>query len=37
VYGLGNYIQQDGKKTDQPDRDIAVVGALPKSVFPPGR
>ena len=36
VYGLGNYIQKDGKKTDQPDRDIAVVGALPKSVFPSG-
>lgn len=32
VYGLGNYIQKDGK-TDQPDRDIAVVACLPKNVF----
>jgi len=37
VYGLGNYIQKDGKRADQPDRDIAVVGVLPKSVFPAGR
>jgi len=33
IYGLGNYIQKDGKTPDAPDRDIAVVGALPKSVF----
>jgi len=34
LYGLGNFIQKDGKKQSQPDRDIAVVGVLPKSVFP---
>jgi hypothetical protein len=34
VYGLGNFVQKDGKKTNQPDKDIAVVGVLPKSVFP---
>ena len=33
LYGLGNFIQKDGKTPDQPDRDIAVVGVLPKSVF----
>jgi amidase len=33
IYGLGNFIQKDGKKPDQADRDIAVVGVLPKSVF----
>jgi acetamidase/formamidase len=32
IYGLGNYIQKEGK-TDQPDQDIAVVGVLPKYVF----
>ena len=32
LYGLGNYIQKDGK-TDQPDRDIAVAACLPKVVF----
>ena len=34
LYGLGNFIQKDGKKGDQPDRDIAVIGVLPKSIFP---
>ncbi|MCU0522984.1 MAG: hypothetical protein MUF84_20145, partial [Anaerolineae bacterium] len=34
LYGLGNFIQKDGKQSNQPDRDIAVVGVLPKSVFP---
>jgi len=29
IYGLGNYVQKEGK-TAQPDRDIAVVGVLPK-------
>jgi acetamidase/formamidase len=33
LYGLGNFIQRDGKKPSQPDQDIAVVGALPRSVF----
>jgi hypothetical protein len=33
LYGLGNFIQKDGKKERQPDRDIAVVGVLPKSFF----
>lgn len=33
LYGLGGYVQQDGEKRDQPDRDIAVVGVLPKAVF----
>jgi acetamidase/formamidase len=33
LYGLGNFLQEDGKTPGQPDRDIAVVGALPKSVF----
>lgn len=32
LYGLGNFIQKDGK-TEQPDRDIALVIALPKGVF----
>ena len=32
VYGLGNYIQKDGK-TGQPDKDIAVLACLPKDVF----
>lgn len=34
LYGLGNFIHKDGKKPNQPDLDIAVVGVLPKSVFP---
>jgi amidase len=34
IYGLGNFIQKDGKKPDQVDHDIAVIGVLPKSVFP---
>jgi acetamidase/formamidase len=34
LYGLGNFIQKEGKRPNQPDRDIAVVGVLPKSVFP---
>jgi acetamidase/formamidase len=33
LYGLGNYIQKDGKRPNQPDRDIAVVGVLPKEAF----
>ena len=33
LYGLGNFVQQDGKVPGQPDRDIAVVGVLPKAVF----
>ena len=33
LYGLGNFIQKDGKTEGQPDRDIAVVGVLPKSIF----
>jgi hypothetical protein len=33
LYGLGNFVQKDGKQPDQPDRDIAVVGALPKAIF----
>ena len=33
LYGLGNYVQEDGKVPGQPDRDIAVVGVLPKEVF----
>lgn len=32
VYGLGNYIQKDGK-TEQPDKDIAVLACLPKDIF----
>jgi hypothetical protein len=32
VYGLGNYVQKEGK-TEQPDRDIAVVACLPKDIF----
>jgi acetamidase/formamidase len=32
IYGLGNYVQKEGK-TDQPDRDIAIVACLPKDVF----
>jgi len=34
LYGLGNFIQEDGKQPNRSDRDIAVVGVLPKSVFP---
>ena len=33
IYGLGNFVQKDGKKPGQPDRDIAVVGVLPKAIF----
>ena len=33
LYGLGNYVQPEGKQPGQPDRDIAVVGVLPKAVF----
>ena len=33
LYGLGNFIQKEAKKADQPDRDIAVVGVLPRSGF----
>lgn len=33
LYGLGNFIQKGPKKTGQPDRDIAVVAMLPKSIF----
>ena len=32
IYGLWNYVQKEGK-TDRPDRDIAVVGVLPKQVL----
>lgn len=32
IYGLGNYIQKEGK-TMQSDRDIAILAVLPKSVF----
>ncbi len=32
LYGLGDYIQKEGK-SDQPDSDIAVVACLPKHVF----
>jgi acetamidase/formamidase len=34
LYGLGNFIQEGGKKHPEPDRDIALVGVLPKSIFP---
>ena len=33
LYGLGNFVQKEGKKPDQSDRDIAVVGVLAKSIF----
>ena len=33
LYGLGNFIQQNGKQSIQHDRDIAVVGVLPKFIF----
>ena len=33
IYGLGNYIQKDGKPL-QPDRDIAITACLPKAIFP---
>ncbi len=36
LYGLGNFIQKGDKEPGQPDRDIAVVGVLPRSVFPQG-
>ena len=32
VYGLGNYIQEEGKRI-QPDKDIAIVACLPKDIF----
>ena len=32
LYGLGNYIQKEGK-ADAPDQDIAVVACLPKDIF----
>lgn len=32
IYGLGNFIQKEGK-TAQPDRDIAIVACLPKDIF----
>jgi acetamidase/formamidase len=32
IYGLGNYIQNDGK-IQQPDQDIAVVACLSKDIF----
>ena len=35
LYGLANYIHKESKSLDQVDRDIAVVGVLPKSLFPP--
>jgi amidase len=34
LYGLANFIQKDGKKQNQLDRDMGVLGVLPKSVFP---
>jgi len=34
LYGLGNFIQASGKTPGLPDRDIARVAALPKSVLP---
>ena len=34
LYGLGNFVQKDGKKLTQLDNDIAVIGVLPKSIFP---
>ena len=34
LYGLGDFIQKDGTKLREPDRDIALVGVLPRSVFP---
>ena len=36
VYGLGNFIRKDGKQPGAPDRDIAVVGVLPKAIFGAG-
>jgi acetamidase/formamidase len=32
IYGLGNFIQKDGK-ADKPDSDIAVIACLPKDIF----
>lgn len=32
IYGLGDYVQKDGK-TGQPDQDIAVVACLPRHIF----
>lgn len=33
LYGLGNYIQPSGKDPNASDGDLALVGALPRSVF----
>lgn len=33
LYGLGNFIQKEGKQPGQKDNDIALVGCLPKSIF----
>jgi acetamidase/formamidase len=33
LYGLGDFIQKDGKKTNARDYDLAVVAVLPKRVF----
>jgi len=33
IYGLSDYIQKDGKKASEPDKDIGVVACLPKHVF----
>jgi len=32
IYGLGNFIQKEGKTT-QPDRDISIAACLPKDIF----
>jgi acetamidase/formamidase len=32
IYGLGNYVREDGKSA-QPDRDIAIVACLSKDLF----
>jgi len=32
IYGLGNYIQKEGKQI-APDQDIAIVACLPKEIF----
>lgn len=34
LYGLGDFIQSNDIKSHAPDRDIALVGVLPRSVFP---
>jgi acetamidase/formamidase len=33
VYGLGNFIQKEGKVAGAPDGDIAVVGVMPKGML----